>query len=222
MTSATDPSSHPGTQSTQAYSSTTSPLTPVPRAAVSVVVRYQQEIHHETKAKIPVPEPEVYYLLIERGNPPNKGVWCVPGGKIDMGEATLVAAQRELAEEVKFNNNDDNDEDNAAINIQWHEGAFCTSDSIVKGTDTSDGFHYLIAQCFAEVVVPGDKENPAGNLPSVTPADDAAGAQWWTLDQIKIAEGKKETVPNLVRVVERAEALYQCGMLPTTHSTTKH
>lgn len=220
MTSATDPSSHPGTQSARTYSSTTSPLTPVPRAAVSVVVRYQKEIQNEKKAKIPVPDSEVYYLLIERGNPPNKGVWCVPGGKIDMGEATLVAAQRELAEEVKFNGSDDNNE--GAINIQWHEGAFCTSDSIVKGTDTSDGFHYLIAQCFAEVVVPGDKDNTACQLPSVTPADDAAGAQWWTLDQIKIAEGKKETVPNLVRVVERAEALYQCGMLPTTHSTTKH
>jgi len=153
------------------------------------------------------------YLLIERGNPPNKGVWCVPGGKIELGEPTLAAAQRELAEEVKF---DDNSE-------RWYPGgAFCTSDSISKGDMATgkEGYHYLIAQCFAEVIVQNDNVNTSNdNLlpqPAVTPADEAQAAKWWTLEDIRTAEANKETVPNLVRVIERAETLYQCGMLPTT------
>lgn len=207
---------------TSSYSSTVSAQTPVPRAAVSVVVRYDRhgngkdtpkdDRQHSSTKKQPA------YLLIERGNPPNKGVWCVPGGKIDMGETTLNAAKRELEEEVKFT--DENDQD---VKLAWYSGAFCTSDSIIKGNAETGklGYHYLIAQCFAEIVIPNDSNEAASDIPPrVKPADDAVGAKWWTLDEIREAEARKLTVPNLVVVIERAEALYQCGMLPTTHSMT--
>ncbi|MEU5772682.1 NUDIX hydrolase [Streptomyces venezuelae] len=39
-------------------------------------------------------------LLIERGWPPFKGYWALPGGEIDPGEAPLAAAVRELLEET--------------------------------------------------------------------------------------------------------------------------
>jgi len=48
-------------------------------------------------------------LLIERGNPPYKGCWAFPGGKIDVDDPDIIsAALRELKEETNIilNKND--------------------------------------------------------------------------------------------------------------------
>ncbi|MFA7263098.1 MAG: NUDIX hydrolase [Caulobacter sp.] len=39
-------------------------------------------------------------LLIKRGNPPRQGQWSLPGGRIEWGETSEVAALRELREET--------------------------------------------------------------------------------------------------------------------------
>lgn len=39
-------------------------------------------------------------LLIKRGTPPRLGQWSLPGGRLEWGETTPVAALRELAEET--------------------------------------------------------------------------------------------------------------------------
>jgi 8-oxo-dGTP diphosphatase len=39
-------------------------------------------------------------LLIRRGNPPRKGEWSLPGGRIEWGETCAAAALRELQEET--------------------------------------------------------------------------------------------------------------------------
>ena len=39
-------------------------------------------------------------LLIKRGTPPRLGQWSLPGGRLEWGETTKVAALRELAEET--------------------------------------------------------------------------------------------------------------------------
>jgi 8-oxo-dGTP diphosphatase len=39
-------------------------------------------------------------LLIRRGREPGKGLWAVPGGKVEHGETLLEAAKREIAEET--------------------------------------------------------------------------------------------------------------------------
>ena len=39
-------------------------------------------------------------LLIQRGSEPNKGLWAVPGGKVDWGETLAEAATREVKEET--------------------------------------------------------------------------------------------------------------------------
>ncbi len=41
-------------------------------------------------------------LLIQRGNPPKKGSWSLPGGKQDLGETVLNAAVREIHEETNL------------------------------------------------------------------------------------------------------------------------
>lgn len=45
-------------------------------------------------------EPMPRVLLIERGNPPFKGCWALPGGFMEMDETTEECAVRELEEET--------------------------------------------------------------------------------------------------------------------------
>lgn len=39
-------------------------------------------------------------LLVRRGRDPGKGLWAVPGGKVDVGETLTEAVRREVAEET--------------------------------------------------------------------------------------------------------------------------
>lgn len=39
-------------------------------------------------------------LLVRRGREPGRGLWAVPGGKVDLGEEMKAAARREVAEET--------------------------------------------------------------------------------------------------------------------------
>ena len=39
-------------------------------------------------------------LLIQRGKPPGEGLWTVPGGKLEPGEALRTAVEREVLEET--------------------------------------------------------------------------------------------------------------------------
>lgn len=51
-------------------------------------------------ADVVVTTTDGYVLLIKRGWDPFKGQWALPGGHVDPGETSRVAAARELAEEA--------------------------------------------------------------------------------------------------------------------------
>ena len=59
-----------------------------------------------TSMKLPVPAVGIVcfrnddVLLIRRGQPPRKGEWSLPGGRIEPGEGVRQAALRELMEET--------------------------------------------------------------------------------------------------------------------------
>lgn len=46
------------------------------------------------------------FLLIKRGQEPNKGIWTIPGGMVELGEKLETAAHREVFEEcgIKIKN----------------------------------------------------------------------------------------------------------------------
>jgi 8-oxo-dGTP diphosphatase len=164
---------------------------PYPRAAVSVAVRC-------------LANGTVHYLLVRRGNEPNKGLWSFPGGKLEWGETTVEGAKRELLEETRFHGQND---------LTWYAGTYTTADSIIRAEvamppkEKETQFHFVIGICFAELTIDADSSPPKAEA-----ADDAADAEWRPLEAIR-AMPFRETTPGLLKHVERAESLYLKGAL---------
>jgi len=93
-------------------------------------------------------------LLVERGHPPHKGRWSLPGGRVEGGETLAEAAARELREETGLS---------AAV------GEIA---GVVERI--AEGYHYLIVDLWADL--------PDDAVP--TPAADAANARLVTLDEL--------------------------------------
>ena len=187
----------------------------IPRAAVSTLVRWEAKRRQPSSTPLSSPK----YLLVQRGNPPNQGMWSLPGGKLEYGETTLEGAMRELLEETKWGALDDDHATESSpdtrYQLAWHESPMCTSDAI------GEGYHYLIAQCFAQVHVVQDSTASSSiddethhRPPALTPADDAAAVDWFSKEEILAMEAT--ITPGVLKVVERAESLSKAGLLSTT------
>lgn len=199
------------------------PPPPIPRAAVSVCVRCQIETtaprddnkDDATTRMIPSQRQESYFLLIQRGKEPNKGLWSLPGGSIEFGETAVAAGRRELAEETRS----ERDILASPSYLHWYPGTATTSDAI------GQGYHYLIAHCFADLLVPSLPQS-SGKLPRIQPADDAADAAWFTWEQIRDMELGNATTstgdncltitPGVTRVIKRIQSLADANLLPTS------
>ena len=190
-------------------------ISAIPRAAVSAVVRVRC-----------LPEDEVRYLLVQRGNPPNKGMWSFPGGKIEAGEGTEDAARRELWEETGLGVGGDRGAGIGGGGLRWDaDGSFTSTDSIHTSEDGSLTHHYVISQFFAEAapvaLIPSFDKEVVGSRtplrqrempPPVMASDDAADARWWSLEEIKVGLEGGDITLGIARVLNRAEGLYANGM----------
>eukprot|EP00586_Coscinodiscus_wailesii_P012491 CAMPEP_0172512566 /NCGR_PEP_ID=MMETSP1066-20121228/245636_1 /TAXON_ID=671091 /ORGANISM="Coscinodiscus wailesii, Strain CCMP2513" /LENGTH=177 /DNA_ID=CAMNT_0013292449 /DNA_START=346 /DNA_END=875 /DNA_ORIENTATION=- len=168
----------------------------IPRAAVAISIRFQSSLVLSLPSSS-----SIHYALVQRGKEPNKGMWSLPGGKIESGEDTLDAAKRELFEETQLESGGttgssshiSKNDSSCCFRLDWYSGgAFTATDSIhfttTEGTDgdekTQISFHYVIAQCFAEIVVMNDK-GVMTMPPRLIASDDAADAKWWSLEEIQ-------------------------------------
>ena len=115
------------------------------------------------------------YLLIKRAANPDKGMWSVPGGLIEVGEKAAYAARREALEETCLE-----------VEIQERLGVV---DKIEYDDAGKVLYHFIIIQ-FLATPISGDMK----------PMDDALDAVWVTLDQLKdyqLTESLKNFLVNI-------------------------
>jgi len=115
-------------------------------------------------------EPKV--LLIQRGNPPFKGCWAIPGGFINMDETTEQCAIRELEEETSLRVSD------------VHQiGAYTKVDRDPRGRTITVAYLAIVDEPIA-----------------VNSQDDAAKAQWFPLSALpELAFDHDEILPDAVK-----------------------
>ncbi|MEC4747616.1 NUDIX hydrolase [Methylomicrobium sp. Wu6] len=95
-------------------------------------------------------------LLIKRDKPPAQGLWSVPGGKLEAGEALVECCRREVKEETGLE-----------VNVL----------SIAAVVERRiENFHYVIVDFLVELV---DEQN---NIPVA--ASDVSEARWIDLEKI--------------------------------------
>ena len=98
-------------------------------------------------------------LLVRRKNPPAKGMWAIPGGKINFAESLQTAAEREVYEET-------------GLVVKAAVPVF-SFDVIERDEVGNIQFHYVIVDLKAEYL--------SGEI---TARDDVAEARWIHQDEI--------------------------------------
>jgi 8-oxo-dGTP diphosphatase len=116
-------------------------------------------------------------LLVKRRNPPGKGLWSIPGGRVELGETLKEAAEREVKEE-------------AGVIIRAKDPVY-TFDLIERDDQGCTRFHYVIVDLAADYV--SGKPNPGS---------DACEARWVTsqeLDELLVSRITKKFLKETIQ-----------------------
>lgn len=120
-------------------------------------------------------------LLVKRGGQPSAGKWSLPGGLVDLGETTVEAIAREVAEECGLQ-----------IRIAGLAGIV---DRVVRDDAGRVRYHYVLVDYLAYPDYPD-----AGTLGA---GSDAADVQWVDVDAVE----RLDITDGLVDMIRRAQAL---------------
>ena len=77
-------------------------------------------------------------LLVRRARAPARGVWAVPGGRVELGETLAEAAEREVREET-------------GVSVRAGEPIW-SFDSVIRDAEGRVSFHYVIVDLLAEYI----------------------------------------------------------------------
>lgn len=119
-------------------------------------------------------------LLVERGKPPVRGIWSLPGGHIEPGEAARTAALREIAEETGI-----------AAEIV---GLADTHDVIIRNAEGVLTAHYLLAVFYGRWV--------AGEPVAATDCADARFVPVEDVGTYALTEGAQRIIETAFRRVQ--------------------
>jgi 8-oxo-dGTP diphosphatase len=108
-------------------------------------------------------------LLVERGVPPNKGVWAIPGGSLKLGETLQEGAEREILEET-------------GITIKAGDPFYCF-DFFERDHEGQIRFHYVVVDMKGDYIG-GD----------VRGGDDALDARWVSPEELNVLPVSKNTL----------------------------
>lgn len=118
-------------------------------------------------------------LLVRRGRDPGRGLWAVPGGKVEAGEEVRTAARREVAEET-------------GLEVEI-EDVVWVGESIGPGDPPA--WHYVLIDFIGRVAAGGE----------AVAADDAAEVGWFTDEEARRLP-LTATMPGLLdKLVEAGE-----------------
>lgn len=114
------------------------------------------------------------YLIIKRASEPDKGLWSIPGGLVEVGEKAKDAAVREAKEETCLE-----------IVVKKLIGVI---DKIILDDEGNTKYHFIILDYLAEPI-----------RGAMKPRDDALDAKW-----VKTKEFKKHNLtPTFVDLLRR-------------------
>ncbi|MFX1418819.1 MAG: NUDIX hydrolase [Promethearchaeota archaeon] len=105
-----------------------------------------------------------HLLLVKRKYSPDAGYWSIPGGHLDLGEKTEVAAVRETFEETGFK-----------VKVSKLAGII---DKIMYDDKGKIEFHYVLINYFVEQIESDPRKPPKA-------ADDALDAKFVPFDELK-------------------------------------
>ena len=114
-------------------------------------------------------------LLVRRGRAPSRGVWAVPGGRVELGETLAEATEREVREET-------------GVRVRAGEPVW-SFDSVIRDDDGRIAFHYVIVDLLAEYL----EGEPRAR-------DDAAEARWVRPEELSGLLVSKPTLELLERI----------------------
>lgn len=116
-------------------------------------------------------------LLVRRREPPNQGLWAVPGGSVELGETLQEAAAREVLEET-------------GVRIRGGRPVY-VFDAVHRDAAGRVRYHYVVADVLGEYL---------GGEPAAR--DDALDARWVgaaELDSLAVSETTLDLLRNTLR-----------------------
>jgi len=116
------------------------------------------------------------YLLIKRAAVPDRGLWSIPGGMVEIGEKAIDAARREAKEETNL--------DVEVIEV------LDVVDKIVMDEESRVKFHFVIIDYLAEL--------RGGTL---TASSDALDARWVSTEEFPLYE----LSPTLIQLLKNID-----------------
>jgi len=119
-------------------------------------------------------------LLVKRRNPPCRGFWAIPGGRVEHGERLIDAVKRELYEETGL--------ESEPIGILWVADVFskCIDD---------DHKHYIIIDFLMKPV----------DTNIVKPGDDALDARFYDIRDISVelTPSTRELINYILKLLDK-------------------